>query len=655
MPQPAATASPVSRFDLGGRVGALAVLAAIVATYRNGLDGPFVLDDVAAIVENPTIRDFSAALTPPADRGLPVTGRPLVNLSLALNYAWSGIGPRSYHIVNVALHALTALVLLGVMRRVFQAEPLRARFGAAATALATIATACWALHPLQTAAVTYVSQRAEVLLALFFLLTLYAFQRHVAALSCGDTQSPTTKSGWVWSIVAVGACAAGMATKEVMVVAPLLVLLYDRTFVAGTFVAAWRQRWRLHTALMATWGVLAAIMLSTGTRGGTAGFKMGISPWDYALKQCDAIIHYLRLAFWPTPLVFDYGGAVLVEKVSDVGLQIVLLALLVGATLFALWRRPVLGFAGIWVFAILAPTSSVVPLADTMFEHRLYLPLAAIAALLVGASWALGGRKAVVALALAALALGSATAQRNTVYRSELTLWRDTVAKRPQSVRAHYTLGSVFTEHGLLPEAIAEHEMALRLNPRAAQAHNNLANVLVRLERFAEAAPHYEAALAVQPTAEAHSNYGGVLVRLGRREDAGKQFAEALRLRPDLADAHNNLANLLAQAGDLAAAEPHFREAVRLRPDHADAHANLGNVLAQTGRLADALPCYEAALRLRPDFADAHYNLATTLGLLRRWSEALSHYEAVLKLQPNYRGAREGRARAEAMHAALGK
>lgn len=641
---PAAT-PVVLRPRLGVIVGALLVLLAVGAAYRNGVTGPFVFDDFAAIVENTTIRNFGTALTPPTDRGVPVSGRPLVNLSLAVNYHWSGLDPRSYHKVNVALHALTALLLLGVVRRTLGQVPLRERFASAATAIATAVAACWALHPLQTAAVTYISQRAEVMVALFYLLTFYAFLRMLAA----------TRTASAWGGLAIIACAAGMATKEVMVSAPLMVLLYDRTFVAGRFKEAWRRRWPLYAGLFATWGLLAWLMLGTGGRAGTAGFGMGITPWAYALKQCDAVIHYFRLIFWPSPLVFDYGGAVLVSGLGDVMEQAFLLAILVGATLWALWRKPMLGFVGAWVFAILAPTSSIVPLADTMFEHRIYLPLAAIVTLVTLGLWRRLGKYTVAVAAVLALVLGGLTVQRNGTYQTELALWQDTVAKRPGSERAHYTLGSVLAENGRLEEAAAEHEAALRINPRSAQAHNNLANVLLKLGKLAEAAPHYEAALAVQPTAEAHSNYGGVLVRLGRRDEAKQHFEAALRLRPTLADAHNNLANLLAQSGDFAGAEREFLEALRLRPDLADAHANLGNVLAQTGRLTEALPHYHTAIGLRPDFADAHFNLATALMFLRRWPEAMVQYQEVLKLQPGYRGARDGLARAEAMQAALGR
>jgi tetratricopeptide (TPR) repeat protein len=393
-------------------------------------------------------------------------------------------------------------------------------------------------------------------------------------------------------------------------------------------------------------------MAGTGNRGGTAGFSLGITWWAYALTQVRAIVHYLGLAFWPHPLVFDYGGAVLASSWAEIAPSALILGALLAGTVIALRRWPVIGFAAAWFFAILAPTSSVVPVADTMFEHRMYLPLVAVVALAVLGGFAVAGRRSLIVFAGLAVGLGWATVRRNDDYRSELALWSDTVAKRPENVRAHYTLGTVLFALRRADEAIGEYETALRLKPDSAEAHNDLGNALTRLGRAAEAVPHYEAALRVAPqSSDAHDNLGNALRRLGRLDEAGMHYEAALRARPNSADAHNNLGNLLAQQGEFAAAARHYEAALQARPDLADAQANLGNVLAQAGRPAEALPHYEAALRLRPDFADAHFNFATALALLRRWPEAITHYEAGLRLRPDNALAKENLARLRAMQA----
>lgn len=612
----------------------VAIVGVVLLAFATGLAGPFVFDDVAAIAENPTIRDFSRALVPPNDRGLPVTGRPLVNLSLAVNYALGGLDPRAYHAFNLALHACAALLLFGFVRRtlVRTQPPAAARRTSMAVALA------WAAHPLLTAAVTYTAQRAEVMASVFLLLTLYAFARGAEG---------NRARGWL--TLSVVACFAAMASKEIAAAGPVLVLCYDRAFVAGNFLAALRQRRGYYAALAGSWVLLAGLVWQTGGRAGTAGFGLGIPWWHYALTQCVAIVHYLALALWPARLVFDYGGTILVAGVREAWPQMLVIVGLLAGAVWTMWRRPRVGFLAAVFFGVLAPTSSIVPVADTFFEHRMYLPLAAVTVALVLAvrrcSLRLSG---LVVLAVVA-ALAALTARRNRDYRSELALWQDTVAKRPDSVRAHYTLGTVLFSLGRQEEAIEQYRVALRLRPDSPEAHNDLGNALVRMGRAEEAVTHYEAALAVAPSAEAFNNLGNALMRLGRVAEARERYGQALQRRPDFADAHNNLGNVLAQAGDFAAAASHYEAALSSRPDLADAHANLGNIAAQDGRFDEAIAHYEAALLLRPDFADAHFNLATALAQLRRWSEAAAHYEAVLKLRPDYPRARENLATVRAL------
>ena len=243
------------------------IVAATVAVYCGSFSGPFVFDDVAAILENPTIRrlwPLGPVLSPPHELGLTVNGRPVLNFSLALNYAASGAAVWSYHALNLLIHSCAGLALFGVVRRTLGLDPGPATEGterdANMTALAI--ALLWVVHPLQTAAVTYTVQRAESLAGLFYLLTLYAFLRSAGCQLIVDNRLEDGARGAsggecagerAWLVGSAAACALGMATKETMVSAPVIVLLFDRTFVAGSFAEAWRQRWRYHGSLAATW------------------------------------------------------------------------------------------------------------------------------------------------------------------------------------------------------------------------------------------------------------------------------------------------------------------------------------------------------------------------------------------------------------------
>lgn len=587
------------------------LVAAVFLAYANVLTAPFLFDDLSAVVTNPTIRRFGTALAPPAD-GTSVTGRPLVNLSFALNHAVSGLQPWSYHALNIAIHASAALALFGLARRTLA----RHSDAGEAAALAVVLALLWALHPLQTESVSLVSQRTESLCGLFYLLALYAFARAM--------ESATPRR---WLAGSVAACFAGMASKEVAVTAPLLVLLYDRTFSSGSVSAAWQLRRGYYVALACAWLLLAWLVLgSGGTRGDAAGLGLGVSSWEYLLKQCEAVVLYLRLSVWPHPLIVDYGGAV-VTSWTDVWWQGLVVLSLLAATAWALVRRPMAGFLGAWFFVILAPSSSFVPLvSQTVAEHRMYLPLAALLALSLQAVAARGGTRLTLGIGLVlGLAAGGLTFARNRVFHDELSLWTDTVAKAPANMRAHNNLGIALDEAGRAEEAAVHFQAAVRLAPHDADAQLNLCSVLVRLGRAAEALPHGEKAVALRPgSAGAQLNLAAALAALDRPAGAAVHYEEALRLDPQavdvarpLAAAHRELGNRAAAAGDLDAAIARYRRAVELEPGQIAARNNLANALLMSGRLTEAIELYRAILRERPDDARVRGNLARALELTR--------------------------------------
>jgi tetratricopeptide (TPR) repeat protein len=610
------------------------IVIALSAAYANSLTGKFIFDDLTSVPENPTIRHLwplSSALTPPHGTGATVEGRPVLNLSFALNFALGGTRVQGYHIVNLAIHILACLVLFGIVRRTLarSADFLRPD----ALPIACVCALIFGLHPLQTESVSYIAQRAESLMGLLFLVSLYGAIRAAAS----------DRSSW-WLALSIAAACLCAGTKEVAIALPLIVLLYDRTFLAGSFAGAWRQRRSLYLGLAASWVVLACLALSTGDRGGTIGSRAGITPWDYALCQSRAIFHYLRLCFWPAPLIADYGTN-FVPFSQALPWAIALLAIL-SAIAHALVKRPALGFLGAWFFIILAPTSSFVGGPRQMLaEHRLYLSLAAVVLGTVLLLYRYLGRRTLALGVIIAAVCAVVTAERNEAYHDSLSLYQDTVLHRPNNAWAHYDLGLSLENNGRPQEALAQYQEALRLKPDYAEAHNNLGLLLARrFGRQTDALAHYESALRLKPDyAEAHNNLGLFLARQpGRQAEAIAHFETALRLKPDDAEVHNNLANLLARLpGRQTDAIAQFETALRLKPDYAEAHYNLANLLARLpDRQADTIVHYETALRLKPDFAEAHYNLANFFASLPgRQAEAIAHFETALRLKPDFAGA----------------
>ena len=636
-------------------IAALLLFTAALLAWSNSFTAPFEFDDHGSILGNATIRQLVPPtwLHPPATAGETVSGRPVLNFSFAVNHALGGLDVRGYHAVNLLIHALAGLVLWAILRRL----PVG---GGPAVALAI--ALLWTVHPLQTAAVTYVVQRAESLAGLFSLLALYGFIRGAEG---GE--------GRRWFVLAVACCLLGVGTKETAAAVPIIVLLYDRTFRAGSFRAAWQTRGRVHAALFATWLPLALLAFANRARGGSAG-NGTIDVGSYFLTQGEAIGRYLRLTFWPAGQVFDYGTP-LAAGLGAVAGQFLLLVLLAGVTLWLLVRNRPAGFAGACFFLLLAPSSSFVPVAtQTIAEHRMYLALAVPLALAVAV---IAPRlKASVAgftlVAVATGAFGAATFMRNAVYASPLWLWGDTVAKRPDNPRAHYNLGLALREAGRGEEARGEFERTLTLNPRHAFANYELGNAAFATGRWGDAATFFEHAVAADPqfvaarvnlgqaldalgrtdealaqyrealaadpgAADVRVNLGGLLVKHGRAGEGEALLREALAIDPALPEAHYHLGLARRQAGALGEAEVEFRMAVTMKSDTGAAEAwfALGNLLARQERVGEAAVAFQSALDRDPAHALARASLANCQLMTGRLDEAVANYEAVLRVRPN--------------------
>lgn len=650
----------------------LLVLATLLA-YANSLGGAFVFDDHSSLVSNPTLRDWSRAFSPPA-KGITVSGRPVLNFSFALSHHLGGGAVWGHHVVNVLIHGAAALVLFGFVRRTLLLPSVALRFGERALPVAFFIALLWAVHPLQTESVTYLAQRAESQMGLFFLLVFYAYVRGataalpaVARLSPHRTARPGSGSSPVaterefapstWFALAVAACILGAGTKEVLVVAPVLVLLHDRAFVAGTFRAAWLARRWFYVALFGTWIPLAVLVLGTGgNRGGTSGFDVGITPMSYWLTQFEALTRYLALSFWPSPLVFEYG-AFWEHNFAEVAHFAALVIPLGLLTLWLLWRKPQVGFVGGWFFAILAPTSLMPGTLQMIVEHRMYLPLAAVLTAAVLSLYLRLPRLAPWVGVGGAVALGALTLARNADYQSPLRLWRDTLAKRPNSPAAQHGVGIALIADGQPKDAIPLLESAVKLDPGRLDYQANLALAedaygleLLKGAKVGEALPHFEQAVTRAPRkVDYRVNQAGALRLAGRTDEAIAQYEEAIRLAPGHADAHSNLGLILGELGRFDVAIAHGDTAIRLAPASPDAHINYGTTLVRAGRPAEAKAQLETALGLDAASPEAHNALGIALINLGRASEATAHFEAALRLRSSYAQARDNLAKLQAL------
>lgn len=656
----------------------LALVIAALAAYATSFRAPFLYDDEPSILDNASIRHLwplSGPLSPPNEGGPAVAGRPLVNLSLAVNYAISGTRPWSYHVFNLAFHIIGGLALFGLVRRTWwrvwggselaregwnreqarshrESPAIPPHRAEAALPVAFAAALLWLVHPLQTESVTFVIQRTESLMGMFYLLALYGFAR--ATDSAGRdrlilpnaderrdqpprhehlARSRPTFVGWL--LFTWLACLAGMLCKEVMVTAPVVVLLYDRTFGAGSFGEAWRRRRWFYVALAATWLPLLWLVPGTGMRGGTFALTPGAA-LDYWLTQFWTVTHYLWLAFWGSPLVLEYGFTK-VTSVAAILPHVVLVAGLLAATIWALWRRPAAGFCGACFFIVLAPTSLVPGTLQMTVEHRMYVPLAAVIALVAGWLVARFGRVGLALLLALAVPASIATYARNALYRDPFALYRDSVAKWPDSAIAQANVGQALYRRGDYAAASERFRAAVRMNPVILSCRFNLALALDKLGHADEALAEYREAIRIQPKFyQAKIEAGRILNRLGRPEEAVPllEGAATTMARPAGALALLGQAQAALHHWDLAV--PCFEKALAAHPEDADTLSNLGAALLQLGRAAEALPRLEQAVRIRPGLAPAHFNLGQAQRALGQPDAARGSYAEAVRLDPNY-------------------
>ncbi|MCC6849386.1 MAG: tetratricopeptide repeat protein [Deltaproteobacteria bacterium] len=655
----------------------LLIALAGVAVYARTFGVPFVFDDGHAIVQNLRIREWSSELF--------ASDRPLVEITLALNYALGGLQVAGYHAFNLALHVACGWLLFDVARRTFRmTETLAGREDDAAC----LAALLFVVHPLQTEAVTYAISRSELLMALCYLATLdlvLVAEAHPARRSV------------LW-VLAIAVCAFGMLAKPIMVTAPLVVWWLSwwvlapptrprLTFAATPPAVEVPRRWPLHLGLCATWLVLVVLFADHAHPG--AGFDIGIEPLAYLRTQLGVTWRYFRLLVWPVGQVLDYDWPLAARWLEPAVLVSAFGWVLLVLALVALARRGRRA-ATFWLgFALLAllPSSSVIPIADLAFEHRMYLSVggfAALAALAAGGAAARAPRVVAAAAVVVVALLGALAIARNEVWRDPVTLWTDTLAKAPTKQRVYRNLEEAYQrrgDHGGMRRVVlAEIETLERLHraaPRDARVLTGLANGLARVGRTGEALAAVLEAIRLDPRDPvARAAHGALLMQLARPEEAvaplemaaamieghvgwierdtkrvvqvnlGWAYAaigrtdDALRVLREAAaeddvSAMNNLGSVLGRVGEWEEAERVLEQARRRDPDDPNVQSNLGWVYANLGRLDEAAALLERAILQQPGEPSAHGNLGWVRLRAGDAAGAKRALEMALTLQPD--------------------
>ena len=631
-----------------------------IAVYLPALRGGFIWDDDDHLTRNAAMDSLSGLRQ--IWSSLAVSRYyPLTLTTFWVEHRCWGLNPLPYHAVNIALHAVNAVLLWVLLRR------LQVRG-------AWLAAAFWAVHPVNVETVAWVTELKNTQSGFFFLLALLIFLRfedgqrwrdYAIALLCGVAAMLSKPSTVVLPGVIL-LCAwwrRGRWTRnDLFRIAPFVMLA-----VGMSLLTLLEQRHHIEREYAADWTMTAVQRL----------ILAGRAVWFYAWKL-----------LWPMNLCFIYPRWEL--QVNDVMAWVPLGGLAAGAGM--LWRFRHTGWGRALIFGLgyfIVALLPVLGFFDIYFfrysfvgDHFQYLASIGLVSLIVGGSEAIcerGGRwgrdAGTVAATAVLFTLGFCTWKQTHVYHDVETLWRDTLAKNPNAwlahnnlgfaleytgrideaighyhealrlkpdvVEAHNNLGIALSESGHVTEGIKEYKEGLRVNPRSPEAHYNLGNGLRSLGRPAEAVEEYKLALQYRPAyPEAHNNLGLALEDLGKPAEAREHYEKALRLEPDFAEAYNNLGNIEFGLGRFSEAVKEYERSLQARPDYAEARNNLGNALSNLGRLNEAIVQYEQALLLRPDYPEAHFDLGVALEQAGRVPEAIGHYQQALRLKPDFEAAR---------------
>ncbi len=616
-----------------------------IFVYSNTFHSPFHFDGERCIAENVSIRNLTHL------RAIwdywPT--RFTTFLSLAFNYHFNGLRVFGYHVVNLVVHLTSAIVVRWFIILTFCTPAMKNKeITRHAKSIAFFAGLLFVAHPIQTQAVTYVIQRATSMATLLYLTSLSLYIK--ARLSQNQRLAPAIYGFYYGSSMV--AALLGMLTKELFVTLPLMMLLYEFCFLGVKKNVNWRYIVPFLIILL-----LIILVMMIDSESGISGAMRrlaeaagGMSRGHYFSTQFRVLVTYLRLLFVPLNQNLDYDYPIwksLWEIPTLASGAALLLILAAGILLFPRYR--LISFCIFWFFLTLSVESSVIPLADVIFEHRLYLPMVGYSIFLPTIIYYICRKKLklriVKVILLIIITFYSVLAYtRNEVWKSQFALWDDTVTKSPGKARPYANRASAYFNLGLYGEAISDCNRALSINPNREIAYNNRGLAYLEIGEFDKAISDFNQVLRIDPNHEdAYNNRGTGYFRKGEFDRAISDFSQVLRIDPNHEKAYDNRGTGYFRKGEFDKAISDFNQAVRINPNYASPYHNRGIAYERIGEYDKAMFDFNQVLRIDPNHEKAYNNRGVVYLRRGELDKAISDFNKALSINPDYTSAYNNR------------
>lgn len=635
--------------------------------YSNAIYGPFIFDDEMYIIYNDQIQNISNLLKDFSGT------RYIGYLSFAINYYFGGLNTFGYHLVNIIIHIINAILVYILIEAMGYRQEAIGKPAHSPVTIAFVVSLIFLVHPIQTQAVSYITQRLASLATFFYLLSLVLY---VKTRETGNGQgaignsnpSPIAHSPVpiAYYILSILSAILAMKTKEISFTLPFIILLYEFTFFRNTGLKTLSRFFYLLPFFLTLPIIPLTLIWPKGVNTLTAGIDAGemireqqlidignISAYNYFITQFRVIVTYIRLMVFPVNQTFDYDYPLslsIFESATFISFIFLLIIFSSAVYLYFRSRRThhahglLISFGILWFFVTLSVESSVIPIKDVIFEHRLYLPsvgfiLSATGALFYGFDYLEKetGKSfynyLLSVLAVVSVILALSAYKRNILWGDNYLMWLDNFDKSPNKAEVNNNVGIGYAHKGFIDKAMEHYLIAIRLKPGFAEAYHNLGIAYYKKGLVDEAIKYHQIVLKLMPNfPKAHYDMGAAYYYKGLPDIAMEHYETAVRLKPNFSEAYNNMGLIYYDKGFFDKAIEHYEIAMRLKPDFPGVYSNLGNAYYKEGLLDKAVEYYRIALKLAPGFSPAHSNLGVAYMERGQLDEAIQEYMSALRL-----------------------